>query len=113
MNDVLTLLGWSEEQYAQFKYENGLKYLSMYMNGLHDMIRAAESDKMFWNWWRNCWDLRDQVFIEHCADYGITRARLEYIYTGAHDAAKLLFDIRPPKCVLEEAYLKVRKRSKN
>lgn len=113
MKDVLMMLDWSEEQYAQFKYETGLKYLQLYMKGLPQMISYAESDRMFWNWWRNCWDNRDQVFIEHCKGYGVSRARLVYIYLGAHDPSKLLFEIRPPKCVREEAYKSVRKCSIN
>ncbi len=97
---------WSDLQYSYFQYESGLAYLRHYIT--HDQWGQdmLQRSKLFWNWWKNQWLLRDEAFIHEYHEELIniqlvTRCSLYY---DLHDAAKLASDIYPNKTVLDESY---------
>jgi hypothetical protein len=102
-SDVLGILNWSEQQYAEFKFQQGITYLHRYVPSHEKMFGLLMQSRMFWNWWKNCWDLRDEVFMESfnsAIPQMISQRRLEYIYKGLHDARRLVLEIKPAKSVL-------------
>jgi len=106
---VMTLLQWTELEYAEFQYESGLAYLRHYIpwdKWGQDMLQRS---KLFWNWWKNQWALRDESFCAMdsevpTSEVGISTANLRRLYYHLHDAAILASDIYPNRTVLEESY---------
>ena len=59
---ILALLGISEGDYNLMQYEMGLGYLYK-LYGADDTVLPHEHSPMFWLWWKQCWRIRDGVFL--------------------------------------------------
>ena len=59
-------LGWSDADHAHFLYECGLKYLELYQGGDVECIEIMSGSRVFWNWWKYMWYLRDQEWLDLC-----------------------------------------------
>ncbi|SFB80970.1 hypothetical protein SAMN05421780_101576 [Flexibacter flexilis DSM 6793] len=55
--EVCRKLGWSEEQYNELQLETGLQFLQLYS------LPEYADNKVFWAWFRNQWDMRDERFL--------------------------------------------------
>ena len=109
--DILQLLGWDEERYCFFQYEQGLEYLYEY---LKTQAHVLEGSRIFWNWWKNQWTLRDQELLR--TDFALTlkdpsRAQQQWmsarrltIYLTTHDGCWLASEVYPSRAVMEESY---------
>lgn len=61
---VCKILHWSELEYANYQYEQGLAYLQAYIPRDPQGIQELESSRIFWNWWKNQWVIRDETFLQ-------------------------------------------------
>ncbi len=68
MQAITRMLGMTEEQYADMKYSYGLLYIETYIPNDAEARRHLESSKIFWNWWKNHWLLRDETFLVYAKD---------------------------------------------
>lgn len=96
---VCQLLQCTAEQYAVFQYETGLAYLQLYLHGYQPVQYELEASKIFWNWWKNQWAMRDAQFLQ--ADH---RGNHWAIYLNHNDAAMLASEMRPNAIVLGRSW---------
>jgi hypothetical protein len=105
---ILALLNWDEEAYAWFQYEQGLIYLNAYLNGQEFKeygVRLLEENATFWNWWKNHWAQRDELFLDsnhRSPIYSIDEARK--LYTQQNSGSMLAQNIHPNSVVLNDSY---------
>lgn len=110
MQSIMQLLYWSNHQYTTFQYESGLAYLRLYLH--HDSYGIAhlERSKVFWNWWKNHWVLRDKKFLQLANNPPLGDgggANIEWLisqYTNLHNAIALAESIYPEGFILNETY---------
>jgi len=101
---VCQLLGWEELQYAEFMYNSGRNYLLYYTNGDTFFTEQIERSKIFWNWWKNHWVLRDEAFITNENINYLHEQNILLMYIHTHDARVLASEIRPSGLLLKETY---------
>lgn len=99
---VCELLNWTEMQYAEFVYHEGLAYLKAYLPGDAHAAGILERSPIFWAWWKNHWQNRDAAFLKHCRERAIN-FKTE-LYNSLHDGAELADSIYPNSVVLNESY---------
>jgi hypothetical protein len=62
---ISSRLGWSQQQYCDFKEDAGYMFISFITRNLSERHRAILSfSGLFWKWWRNQWFARDTEFYE-------------------------------------------------
>lgn len=100
---VLSILKWQENQFTDFQYRMGCQYLQGYISKDPDMIDKLVCNRIFWNWWRNQWLLRDIPFVDSNIDK-VSYATALSIYLNLHDPEVLVHSIYPGGAILEESY---------
>lgn len=104
MQTIIDMLRWTEQEYADFKYQQGIAYLRWYMPADEHTIQSLLRNRLFWNWWKSCWNNRDEVFVANCAlDMQLSKGTIRTMYKHLHDAKGLAMEIRPGKTVLMDA----------
>lgn len=101
---VMKLLKWSEMDFAEFQYESGLTYLKAYLPKDVYGQEALAASKIFWNWWKNQWANRDEVFYLDVTDTEISLLNRVRLYRALHDGYNLTKEIHPHRVVMEESY---------
>ena len=98
---VKALLGWSDQQYENCRYESGLSYLEQHLCHVPDRADLLERCGLFWKWWINQWVGRDCEFLQKEDQGGLTACKLEvyYIYLQTSGSAEK----RPYTFIIEEA----------
>lgn len=96
---ICSLLGITEEEYAAHQYTTGLNYLQLYLHGLQPATRELEGNRIFWNWWKNLWALRDLRFLQaqHQGNHWP-------IWLNCHDAAMLAAERTAPARLMGSSY---------
>jgi hypothetical protein len=99
---ICQVLNCTEEQYARHQYECGLNYLALYLHGLEPVSRELEGNRIFWNWWKIHWAMRDRQFLaaKHQGNHWA-------LYLNMHDPAMLAAEMRPNAVVLGRSYCKM------
>lgn len=101
---VMNLLHWTELEYGAFKYQIGLSYLKQYTKDEQAICRL-ERTKVFWNWWKIHWTIREEQWL---LDYQkLQQISLRYrlkSYKSQHDPGGLAQEIYPNAKVLGESY---------
>jgi hypothetical protein len=101
---IMQLLHWNEEQYALFIYETGLAYLQEYFGHDKEAIDILARRREFWNWFKNHWSYRNQVFLEtFLLDTCEMSWKLE-LYHALHNAKQLACEIYPSSTVLGTSF---------
>jgi len=101
---VTRLLQWSDQRYAEFIFECGTAYLQHYTRGEGQLIIShIMRSRIFWNWWKMEWELRDRAFIESQV-IPLKLDNLLAIYRALHDPAALAGEMTPSGLVLRESY---------
>jgi hypothetical protein len=98
---VLELLQWEIEQLSWMKYTNGCTYLAMLVGSDAELLSRLENSKLFWNYWKNCWQIRDEVFVHQ---EGLEEQRLAVrrdLYNMMHLPKYLLEDVRIPDSIFK------------
>lgn len=101
---IMSLLGWDELQYGECQYENGLKYVEPIKSADPDLMDQVLRNKMFWNWWKNHWTVRDEIFIKMTRMVKLDRDELTRLYHQFHDGAELQKQLTLHGVILYEAY---------
>jgi len=102
MLEVLQQLGWTEQEYCNFKYEMGIGYLHAKHGNDTEIIEAMAATRSFWGWWRLHWTDRDEVFIATKENIG--REYEREIYHDMHDPKSLLDDLTVNGALMEDVY---------
>ncbi|MCX6210088.1 MAG: hypothetical protein NTZ59_11495 [Bacteroidetes bacterium] len=98
---VCEILQWTDEQYAEFMFINGLKYLKRYFQNNTELIDEFKLNKLFWSWWKNSWAIRNEVFVSDVERMNIvngfeTARRVnEAIYLGLNCPKELSKELKP------------------
>ena len=100
---VINLLRWDENQYAEYQYKIGKQYLQSYIPRDPEGIDMLVGSRIFWNWWKNQWLLRDMAFMDSEIEK-VNHATIVSIYLSLHDADALIQCIYPSGAVLEDGY---------
>lgn len=102
---VRHLLGWTEEAMSWFVYNQGLRYLKVYLLNNHQDIRILETSKIFWAWWKNHWANRDRDFLLLQKHHPVRDREIrEQLYQHYNDGKMLADSIHPNSVVLHETY---------
>jgi hypothetical protein len=103
---ITRLLKWTETEYAEFVNDMGIDYLNAYIpNDLHG-IYMLNNSRMYWNWWKNHWQIRDMEFLEIVNGEGYTKM-LQRLYTKFHSVSRLINEIYPNAQVLGSDYCRM------
>lgn len=102
--EVCRELKWRDEDYSKFQYEQGIAYLTEYLNHDEYSVGVMERSRIFWNWWKNHWTNRDEAFIEEIVNTTFSIADMRELYRDRHDAKTLAMCIYPNGVVLNESY---------
>ncbi|TAN15158.1 MAG: hypothetical protein EPN37_10300 [Chitinophagaceae bacterium] len=100
---ILELLTWDELQYGEFQMKMGEAWLRHYLGNDAYGIEYLVKDRMFWKWWINQWNHRDESFLTYAASltYSARINKYEYLHSPK------LLHARPHSCVLEESYARM------
>lgn len=97
---ILRKLRITDLQYCEMVERGGYEWLRRYFSHVPDMIDICKYSAMFWKWWVNEWNLRDNRFL------ALNRFKIwpvhieESSYNFTHDIDGL--GIRPNRFVIEE-----------
>ena len=105
---ILKALKGNETIYHGMVFEGGLKWIrnNMCMND-EQIVSVIGSCKLFWAWWRNHWEIRDEVYLR-LVDFKrhVLPLESEYLcialelYDDAHNVDRLR--VRPNRFVIDE-----------
>jgi hypothetical protein len=103
--DVMQWLLWSDFDYSDCQFESGMLYLETYLGGDASTIHLLSNSKVFWAWWRNQWNRRDESFKSIMTNVIIRDIEVRReIYRDYNDGEKLVKEIHPNTVVLHESY---------
>jgi hypothetical protein len=60
---ILSAVGLTNYEYCEMQYHCGLSFLAYKCQGEFSEGRIVSS-KIFWNWWKTNWAMRDEIFLE-------------------------------------------------
>ena len=99
--EVMSLLNWSETKYCNYQYEQGLIYLHAYVG--EDGAHKLERSRIFWNWWKNQWAIRDEDYTIGLKPISDIPLR-EEVYLELHDGKILVSAMHPHRFIMEQSY---------
>lgn len=102
--EVCKLLNWTEMDYASYQYEQGLAYLQAYIPTDPQGIKELEESRVFWNWWKNHWTIRDESFLIMQPCKINTPAQWYELFHNAKDLSR---ELHPRAIVLGKSYSKM------
>jgi hypothetical protein len=99
---VLALLEWTEQEFCDFRYKNGIAYLHWYapVNENHRFV--MERSRMFWRWFRCVCNTIDFEFINNPDVLNLSVTLRRSLYTSFHCPRLVAKDIKPNQVVLAE-----------
>lgn len=101
MHQVLTALELTEEQYCYAMYHAGLTYLEHYIRNEAD-IKRFERNRIFWNWWKIQWTIREEDFMTYALKHDIS---FRYFLWGKlHDPLVLAQERTPNGTALGDSW---------
>lgn len=98
--EVCRLLGMTEEVYCQYQEQQGLEYMASIMGSDDWSIDYLAKNSLFWKWWINHWNARDEEFLTYAkgAPY---RMRVNFYHSLNSIEG---FEFYPHKSILAESY---------
>lgn len=103
--DICRLLKCTPEQYAEFQYQSGLRYLKEYLPGDAEAGEMLSRCRVFWQWWRNHWTNRDEMFLCLHQENPVRGREVIIKLYLQYNSGKMLADcIHPNSVVLSESY---------
>lgn len=98
---VLALLEWDDLKYCEFQMQMGEEYLIRTLENDAYGIEILIKSQLFWKWWINHWNKRDQIFLmRFSGSYSVDVLVDEYKFE--HNPSNLVMS--PNKVILEESY---------
>lgn len=106
---ILDLLHWNLAMYCAFMHNCGLKYLELYIGKDEQLAAQLDKQQVFWNWWKNLFNARNEAFIEEWdgMEDTISVDDLRTIYRDIHNPALLACEIKPPRIVYGHSLIKM------
>ena len=101
---VLALLRWNQEEYNDLVLNEGIAYINRLVPDYPEVKKQILKNKIFWNWWRNHWQQRDQQFLEECEGWYTTLEKYRLVYANHNDGATLAAALYLNGQVLEQSY---------
>lgn len=98
--EVQSLLKWPAEQYSDFIYQTGCEFLHQLFPGDADAIAQLETRVEFWNWFKNQWKIKDEVFISSEGIAKIGTILLRNMYYALHCPETMAAETPPNRVVL-------------
>ena len=80
--------GITDEHYAEFMFETGIAWIKENLWNDERAISLISSSPVFWDWFSNEWNLRDDRFIMHYLNYVLSGQFSEILYawwTASHE----------------------------
>ncbi len=103
---VLSLLPWTELEWANFQYQMGEAYLERSFQDLSAAeFEGIRASSIFWRWWTNQWNFRDECFIDyaHALSYHDRVIRYRQLHSPR------VMKNQPHKIILESIYIETEK----
>lgn len=102
--EIIKALKCTPDQYAQFQYNEGRKYIKHFLPGDAAAAAMLERSRAFWAWWKNHWANRDERFLELNSEYPGIKANdaVLQIYLHWNDGTMLAGSIHPNSVILNE-----------
>ena len=101
-SEARELLHINELEYGQFIMDMGLKYLRVNMGLSEECIALLITDKIFWNWWKVQWYIREANFIEKVKVRNMPLNERVHIHSIVHSPGFL--NNYPHRGVMEDTY---------
>lgn len=61
---VLEVLGWTNEQYYDFMLDMGMHYMADVLGMTIGDLKGGGKERMYWLWWVNHWNIHDcDIFL--------------------------------------------------
>lgn len=79
MNKLLTLLNWTPEELAAFRFEMAVEYLEVSESLPSSQANTLMQSTPFWKWWNDLLDIKDQQFVDA---HSLNESKLPEKYTG-------------------------------
>lgn len=99
---IVQLLQTREEGHSQHVYNSGLRYLRHYCGNDHKAIDFLTRSKLFWNWWKRQWGLRDEVFITSLKAEEMESIEMrQLIYCTINNAKALASELTIPSAIFK------------
>lgn len=96
---VRRLLGWTELQYAEFVEAKAKEYLKNVLFADEAAINELLKGKLWWNWWKNHWNRRDEEFVTYSEIYHQHLLEFEYVRLNSIKGG-----IYPHSRIMDETY---------
>ena len=105
MHQVLELLEWNEQEFANERYNNGRAYLYWYL--VQDKERALlEISKLYWQWWKNLCNRHDYAFVTDTHIAYLPLAQRRQLYNDVHCPRTLAVECKIDAIVLSSVKIK-------
>ncbi|TZF81790.1 hypothetical protein FW774_17185 [Pedobacter sp. BS3] len=98
---VMRLLGWTIDQYAEYQESKGLEYIRKLIAADDWSVNNVAKAPLFWRWWVNHWNARDTEFIGWATGYK-NRPFLLRQYESLNDVDG--FEFWPHRVIMEQSY---------
>lgn len=96
---VRRLLGWSERRFSEFVAAKGIQYLKEVLFADDDAVLQLTKGDMFWQWWRNHWNKRDEEFLLYAGEYVLDHRLIMY-----EELHTITLDKYPHRPIMEQSY---------
>ena len=104
MHQVMLDLEWPVSKYCEIKYQYGLAYLCLALEGDVDAIGMVSQQKEFWGWWKLWWYRRENDFLADSEAGGWNLHKRRYQYRQYHNPAVLADERSGAGKEMEESY---------
>lgn len=97
--EICERLRFTRDDLSQMMYEQGIIYLEEFHKDAPLMARLMEQDKVFWNWWKNGWHYRNEMFLRDLELCAVCLPLQRIAYTGYNNGKELVKLMRPTRVV--------------
>lgn len=98
MLEITALTKLQEFEYCQMQHEVGTEWLKA-----NKAEWVFEDTKLFWNWWKNQWAMRDVAFLTEFSDPRLPAYLILLSYRNHHRIEHLM-SVYPTNRILEKSY---------
>ena len=80
---AMSLLQMDQQEYSEAMYEGGLKFL--YTQFARPQAEMLERSKLYWNWWKNQWELAEYIWLNDTQSVSLTVRRNRWRRVHHHE----------------------------
>jgi hypothetical protein len=100
---VQQLIGIGAGLHGKMIFQTGIDYLKLVCLGDEQDVSRISQSPIFWGWWRNHWQARDEAFLTELADEPSPRRRRIH-YVNLHHPVLLFEEIGYYGVLLGQSY---------